>query len=99
MGLSPSYVSKLFSGASELRLDHIIRVCRAISLEPAEFFSLAYPRQPAGSSKAAAALRELLGSVQLPPAPPPRTPSPIDEEQVEEVLRATLTRMLGRRSA
>jgi transcriptional regulator with XRE-family HTH domain len=100
MGMSPSYISKLFSGTSELRLDHVIRICRAVSLEPAEFFTLAYPRQPAGSSVAASTLRELLQSVQLASPPPPAKPAPaLDQEQIQEIFKATLEKMLGRESA
>ena len=95
--MSPSYVSKLLSGASELRLDHVIRICYAAGIEPAEFFALAYPRQTTGSgSLAASKLRELLQTVQ-PPAPPPPKPT-YTEEQVQEMLRATLERMLDRRT-
>jgi hypothetical protein len=84
---------------SDLRLDHVIRICRAAELEPAEFFTLAYPRQPAGSSIAARKLRELLETIQLSP-PPSTRPAPAleDERQVEEMLRAMLERVLGRRS-
>lgn len=97
--MSPSYISKLFSGVSEMRLEHVIRICRAAELEPAEFFSLAYPRQPAGSSIVARKLRELLqaaGSSRLPPPGP--APALEDERQVEEMLRAMLERLLGRKS-
>jgi transcriptional regulator with XRE-family HTH domain len=99
MKMSPSYISKLFSGVSEMRLEHVIRICRAAELEPVEFFSLAYPRQPAGSSIAARKLRELLQTVQLQPSSTPRpAPALEDERQVEEMLRAMLERLLGRRS-
>src|ERR1700744_4418971 len=37
--MSPSYVSKLLSGASELRLDHLVRICKATGLDPGEFFA------------------------------------------------------------
>src|SRR5262245_28214930 len=95
--MSPSYLSKLFSGVSEIRLDHIIRICRAAEIEPAEFFSLAYPRQPAGSSFAARQLRALMQQVQpLPPSPRP-SPAPDDEKQVEEMFKAMVERVLGRR--
>ena len=70
LDISPSYISKLFSGASNLRLDHVILICRAANLEPAEFFSLAYPRQPAGNSLPARKLRELLQAMQIPQPPP-----------------------------
>jgi len=99
MGISPSYISKLFSGSSELRLDHVIRICRAISLEPSEFFSLAYPRQSPSGSPASTKLRELLPTLQLPPPPPPKPVGGLAEEQIEEMLKATLEKMLGRRGA
>jgi transcriptional regulator with XRE-family HTH domain len=98
MKMSPSYISKLFSGVSEMRLEHVIRICRAAELEPVEFFSLAYPRQPAGSSIAARKLRELLQTVQLQPPPTRRAPVLDDEAQVEEMLRAMLERLLRRSS-
>jgi len=96
--MSPSYVSKLLSGASELRLDHVVRICRAAGIEPSEFFSLAYPRQTTGSgSLAASKLRELLQTVMPPsPAPPAAKPA-FTEEQIQEMLKATLERMLDRR--
>lgn len=102
--MSPSYVSKLFSGASDLRLDHIIRICRAVDLEPSEFFGLAYPRQPlSGSgSLAAAKLGELLQSSQLPPPPPP-APKPeepkMTEEKLHQMLEEALAKMLRRSAA
>jgi transcriptional regulator with XRE-family HTH domain len=93
--ISPSYISKLFSGSSELRLDHVIRVCKAAGLEPAEFFSLAYPRQPYSASPAATRLRELLQTIQI-TAPPPK-PEPPSEQQIEEALRKTLEKMLAQK--
>lgn len=96
MGMSPSYISKLFSGASELRLDHVIRICRAADLEPAEFFALAYPRQPAGVSPAALKLRELLQHLQPSPPPLPRPAESLSEDQLQGMLKETLEKMLGR---
>jgi transcriptional regulator with XRE-family HTH domain len=92
--MSPSYVSKLFSGSSPLRLDHLISVCRAAGMEPAEFFALAYPVQATKPSKTAIRLRELLQSVTLPP--PPAKQEPLSQEQIHEMLRATLEKLIGR---
>ena len=97
LDMSPSYLSKLFSGVSDLRLDHVIRICRAAELEPAEFFGIAYPRQPAGTSLAAKQLRELLQTVQLPPAPAKPAPALEDEKQVEEAVKTMLEKLLGRK--
>lgn len=96
MGMSPSYISKLFSGASELRLDHVIRICRAADLDPAEFFALAYPRQPAGASPAAFKLRELLQNLQPPPPSPRKPAESLSEDKLQGMLKETLERMLGR---
>jgi DNA-binding Xre family transcriptional regulator len=96
MGMSPSYVSKLLSGATELRLDHLVRMCRAADVEPAEFFSLAYPGGPAGGpTPAMTKLRDLLQSGQPPPA---RVPEPFTEEQLEQMLKVTLAKLMGGRS-
>ena len=91
IGMSPSYLSKLFAGVSEMRLDHVILICRAANLEPAEFFSLAYPRQPAGSSLAARKMGELLQALQSPAAPTFE-----EDRRMEERVREVLERVLGR---
>jgi transcriptional regulator with XRE-family HTH domain len=91
--MSPSYVSKLLSGSSELRLDHLVRMCRAADIEPVEFFSLAYPRGATGATPAMAKLRELLQSV---PPPPARSQEGLNEEQIEQLLKSTLARLIGR---
>ncbi len=95
IGMSPSYLSKLFAGVSDLHLNHVIQICQAAHLEPAEFFSLAYPARPPGSSLAARQLRELLQTVQVQPAAAPR-PTLEEERRMEETLRAMLERILGR---
>ena len=96
MEMSPSYISKLLSGSSELRLDHVVRICRAAGLDPSEFFALAYPRQPANGTLAASKLRELL---QVAAPPPQLAPTPaMSEAQLQDILKETLERMMGRSS-
>ncbi len=92
--MSPSYVSKLFSGSSPLRLDHLISVCRAAGMEPAEFFSLAYSLSATKPSVTASRLRELLQSVSLPPHPA-KEPE-FSQEQIHEMVRETLERLIAR---
>jgi transcriptional regulator with XRE-family HTH domain len=89
--MSPSYVSKLFSGSSEMRLDHVIRICEAVNLEPSEFFALAYPLSEKKGSAAAVRLRELLRSVSQ--APPPAKQEE-DAERLEAMLKSMLAKML-----
>lgn len=97
--MSPSYVSKLLTGATEMRLDHVIRFCRAAEVEPVEFFALAYPRHPPAGSPAASKVRELLQNVKIQTAqapPPPTLASAFSEEQLHDMLKATLQKMLSR---
>jgi transcriptional regulator with XRE-family HTH domain len=93
--MSPSYVSKLFSGASPLRVDHLISVCRAAGMEPAEFFALAYPTPATKPSLTASRLRELLQSVS-PPPPPVKEPEPFSQERIHEMLKETLEKLMAR---
>jgi transcriptional regulator with XRE-family HTH domain len=45
LGLSPSHLSRLYSGDIELKAEHLVRIPAAMGLEPAELFHLAYPRR------------------------------------------------------
>jgi transcriptional regulator with XRE-family HTH domain len=94
LGMSPSYVSKLLSGSSELRLDHLIRICQVTGLDPGEFFALAYPVRGKTTSTGTR-LRSLLQSVTPLAPPPPPAPKPMfSEEQVQEMLRAALEKLM-----
>lgn len=93
MEMSPSYLSKLFSGGSEMRLDHVIRICRAIGIEPAEFFFMAYPVPPRTATPSAARLREMLQHLQPASAPPAEV---LNEEKMQQILKETLERLVER---
>jgi transcriptional regulator with XRE-family HTH domain len=89
--MSPSYVSKLLSGSSELRLDHLIRICKVTELNPAEFFALAYPGQPPATATGAR-LRALLQLSSPPPAAAP--PKVYSEDEVQAILKAALEKLI-----
>jgi transcriptional regulator with XRE-family HTH domain len=67
-GFSAGYLSRLFRGAYEVRLEQLLAIARAIGLEPAELFHLAYPQRPEPPSKAAAEVRRVLMGPPEPPA-------------------------------
>ncbi|HYG64002.1 MAG TPA: helix-turn-helix transcriptional regulator [Thermoanaerobaculia bacterium] len=109
-GWSSSYLSRLFSGAIELKYEHILDICEVMGLEPAEFFQMAYgsPDQ-APPSEAALKLRKSIqifmpartGAAPAPPAAQaaegstePRQEKEIDEELMERMLAKTLRRLL-----
>jgi transcriptional regulator with XRE-family HTH domain len=91
--LSPSYLSRLFNGLIELRVEHLLAISRAIGLKPAEFFHLAYPKRSEPPSEAALQLRRALQELQ-PPTPPP--PSPLlREDEIERKIQETVQRLLA----
>jgi transcriptional regulator with XRE-family HTH domain len=92
--MSPSYVSKLLSGSSELRLDHLVRICNVTGLHPSEFFALAYPAPPAPTATGTR-LRALLRGGNPPPTPPPVAPAKTyREDEVQTMLQAALERLM-----
>ncbi|HET9210380.1 MAG TPA: helix-turn-helix transcriptional regulator [Thermoanaerobaculia bacterium] len=93
LGMSPSYVSKLLSGSSELRLDHLVRICKVTGLDPGEFFALAYPARTASTAMGARLRALLQGSVPPPPAPPAPVKT-FSEEEVQAMLKAALERLM-----
>jgi transcriptional regulator with XRE-family HTH domain len=98
LGLSYGYLSRLFAGAIELKIEHILDICQAIGLRPAEFFHLAYPRVPVPGTPAAAKLRDVLQGFQ--PAgndgEPPEAATPsLSHEEIERMMLASLRRLLA----
>ncbi|HEY4588936.1 MAG TPA: helix-turn-helix transcriptional regulator [Thermoanaerobaculia bacterium] len=92
LGMSPSYVSKLLSGSSELRLDHLVRICKVTGVEPGEFFALAYPVRPA-TTATGSRLQTML-QMSAPP-PPPAAPAKVyQEDEVQALLQAALERLI-----
>jgi transcriptional regulator with XRE-family HTH domain len=94
LGQSPSYLSRVFSGGIELKAEHLVLIPRAMGMEPAEFFHLAYPKRTEPGSRAAVQLREALQHLQLPPEE--KRSEPFTEEQMEKMLMATLKKLMGK---
>lgn len=93
LGLSASYLSRLFSGTIELRFEHVVNIARAIGMTPEEIFAFAYPPREAPTA-AASKLRELVGALQ-PAAPPAAAPATPSEEDLERLMAKTLRKLLG----
>src|SRR5215207_9224635 len=93
LGVSPSYLSRLFSGTIELKVEHVLELVTAIGLDPAEFFHLAYPRLPEPGSDSAQRLRQMLRDLQ-PPSAETRTAVPTQEE-IDQMLVRSLRKLLA----
>jgi transcriptional regulator with XRE-family HTH domain len=95
LGLTPSYVSRLFGGTIELKVEHVVAIVRAIGLQPWEFFELAYPRRSEPASDSFRTIRTLLRDMQ-PPAEPAPSPALTEEEidrRIQESVRKALREM------
>ncbi len=101
LGASGGYLSRLLSGKMGLSIRHILLICAAIGMEPAEFFHLAYPEAPGageGSGMAHDILRRFQGLGYEGKglgrhAPAPATPA-ISDDDLDERIRASLGRAL-----
>lgn len=101
MGLSPGYLGRIIDGKLELRIAHILGVCRAIRLPPAAFFLAAYPETlnlDSETMRLVQALQHLHrqrneGDVkEAPPAAPAITP---DRGRVEQTMKDFLDVLFG----
>lgn len=65
LGLSGSYLSRLFSGMIDLKVDHVVAIANVVGLEPDEMFQIAFPRSSKRPPSAGAVrLREALEEYQ-----------------------------------
>ncbi|HEX3131440.1 MAG TPA: helix-turn-helix transcriptional regulator [Thermoanaerobaculia bacterium] len=64
LGLSGSYLSRLFSGMIDLKVDHVVAISRVVGMEPEEMFQIAFPRKRKPQTAAAIRLRETLEEYQ-----------------------------------
>src|SRR5258705_13818248 len=57
LGWNPSYLSRLFNGVIDLKVDHLPQLVKGVGLEMQEFLRLAYPESLVPLSRAAESLR------------------------------------------
>jgi transcriptional regulator with XRE-family HTH domain len=87
LGLTPSYLTRLFGGAIELRYEHVLGIGRALGLKPNEIFEVLYPRRDEERSEAAVRLHHTLKEMSATPIPEPAPPSGVTLDQVDERIR------------
>lgn len=94
LGYTPSYLSRLFGGAIELKVEHVLAIARAIGLQAAEFFELAYPRRVESPSESFRTIRTLLRDLQ-PPEPTAQTPGQgLTAEEVDRRIQESVRQVL-----
>src|SRR5262249_5479661 len=101
LGQSYGYLSRLFAGTIDLKVEHILDICQAIGLRPAEFFHLAYPRVPAAPTESARRLRDVLQGFQPAALDDPELPQApvLTQPDMEKMMLESLRRLLKEMAA
>jgi len=92
--MSRGYLTRLFAGEMDLKVDHVIEIAGAICVEPEEIFRLAFPPAKAEPTYAVARLRDAFGAT-APPPPAQQVPSVIEQE-IEQIVNRALGKVFSR---
>ncbi|MEO6194109.1 MAG: helix-turn-helix transcriptional regulator [Thermoanaerobaculia bacterium] len=94
---SHGYLSRVFAGTIELKMEHVIDVAKALEVDPEELLAFVYPTLKDPASPAAYELWQRVGG-----QPPVGTfvirnvhKQSVTDEELERALRRTLGRVLG----
>jgi transcriptional regulator with XRE-family HTH domain len=98
LGVGSGYLSRLFAGKIELKVDHVVNIARAIGFAPEEILQLAFPQPKSPPTLAAARYRELSAGVD--PGRPPFVPRSmagpaVGEGDVEAAVTKALQKLLA----
>jgi transcriptional regulator with XRE-family HTH domain len=98
LGVYHGYLGRLFKGAIQLQFEDVLRIARALDMEPAEIFQLAYPQPLNRATEGAKRLRETLQSLQpqaaAAEAPVPAAPAPTAASALSAAIEQELKRMV-----
>ncbi|HEV8581858.1 MAG TPA: helix-turn-helix transcriptional regulator [Thermoanaerobaculia bacterium] len=87
LGLSQGYLSRLFGGQIDLKVDHVAQIARVLQVDPEEIFRLAFPSSRLEPSFQAQYLRQAFGVEE------PR-PERVGPSQLEREIESIVKRML-----
>jgi transcriptional regulator with XRE-family HTH domain len=91
LGLSTGYLTRILAGQVELRVRHVLEVCRVIGLSPDRFFGALFPPQdgPESMTRLERGLAQLHPPLERPvPSPPdPASSSESRPKKVPELMR------------
>jgi transcriptional regulator with XRE-family HTH domain len=93
LGLSRGYLSRLFGGQMDIKVDHVVQIGEVLGVEPEELFRLAFPPDASSPSQRAMLLREAFGVTA--PEPGPQAPSALERE-IEEVVKRAMARTFAK---
>jgi len=100
LGVYHGYLGRVLKGTIQLQYDDVVRIARALDMEPAEIFQLAYAQPVRPATEGAQRLREMLSPLQPAPAPaaPPASSAPEPTPSgLSAILEQELDKMVQRR--
>ena len=89
LGMSRGYLTRLFAGEMDLKVDHVVLIAEILGVEPEEIFRLAFPASPAEPGQAVLRLRESFGVPAEPPQPETGAASGLERE-IEQIVHRAL---------
>jgi len=98
MKVSDGYLSRVFLGTIELKMEHILDMAKALQMAPEELMAFVYPTPREPVSPTAAQLWKRVGVVPAGAPGASQKPSQkgvLTEEDVERVVRKTLGSFFG----
>lgn len=103
---STGYLSRLLAEDMDLRVEHILDVCRALDFPPGDFFRVVYMKRDVAPDKQSWArtlaeahplLKQEIRPATAPPAEPPAPAQPpLTKEEVNEIVMNALRKLLLR---
>ena len=89
LGLSTGYLTRILAGQVELRVRHVLEVCRVIGLSPDRFFGALFPPQegPESMTRLERGLAQLHPPLERPAPPPDPASGESRPKRVPELMR------------
>lgn len=100
--VSDGYLSRVFLGSIELKMEHVLNIAKALGMAPEELMGFIYPTPKDPISPSAYQLWRRVGGIPPAapgfgpkPAPPAEPKGPASEADAERLLRQALGRVFG----
>jgi transcriptional regulator with XRE-family HTH domain len=93
MGVSGGYLTRLFAGEIDVKVDHVVAIAEVLGVEPEELFWLAFPPPQGEPSPTALRLRAAFG-VTAPPSQ--QHPASGLQREIEQIVQQALGKMLAK---
>jgi transcriptional regulator with XRE-family HTH domain len=103
LGVYHGYLGRVLKGTIQLQFEDIVKIARALDMEPAELFQLVYPQTPKPATEGARRLQETLQSLQPAAttpeasAPAPPAPAAATASGLSAAIEQELDRMVQRK--